>query len=159
MILIPGYFLNKNSFKKIEGKRYEYGIFEKEKIKKKKMRWTMKMSGSNEFAKSDYFGIEVYAKSQKSTNKKLQMDLFINNVKIDRVSFSKTGLKDFYYHIPGIKNKYFMLKTKVNYTFNPYKNGLNKSMKMSREQGVALGKVRYFNRLPKKKFKTVDNLL
>ena len=156
VVLMPGYLLNGRTIEKIEGVNYEYGFYKKEKIEKRKVRWTMKMSGSKEFAKTDIIGVRVYAMHDNISEENLYLDIFINDFQIDRVYFKKTGFKRLYYHIPGIKNHEYLLRTMASKTFNPYKLGLTKNLKQSRDQGVALERIRYLTKLPKKKYKKID---
>jgi len=142
------------SHKKVRGP-YEYGFYEKEKIQEKKIRWTMKVSGSKEVFKTDIIRISVYAEPDKLSNKNLSLDLYINNVQIDTVYFNRTGFNTLCYYIPGIKNHEYVLQTKVSKIFNPYKLGLTKNFKHNRDQGVALEKIRYLTNL-EKKYKKVD---
>jgi O-antigen ligase len=157
VVLLPGYILNAKTIEEIEGVHYEYGFYEKEKFEKRNVRWTMKMSGSKEFAKTDILGIQVFAMPEEISEENFYLDIFINNTQIDRVYFQETGFKRLYYHIPGIKNHVYLLRTMANKTFNPYKIGLTKNLKHSRDQGVALKNIKYLTKLSKKKYKKINS--
>ena len=156
IVLIPGYFLNAKTFGEIEGMNFEYGYYEKEKIDETYARWTMRMSGSKEFAQTDIIGIRVYMMPEKVSVENVYLDLFINHTQIDRILFEKTGFKHLYYYIPGIENHAYVLRTKANTSFNPYKSGLTGNLKHSRDQSAALTAIEYLTEWPEKKYKKID---
>lgn len=153
--VVAGHAFNMFYFQKKLRGPYEYGFYESEKIEKRSVRWTMEMSGSKEFAETDIIGIRIYAMPDKVFNKRLTLDIFIDKTQIDSIHFSEPGFTMLYYHIPGIKDHEYMLRTKASMTFNPYKLGLTRDLKQSRDQGVAMERIRYLKKLPKMKYKEI----
>lgn len=146
--LLSAHLLGNNSTDGTACKGNNYGIYSEEELEGKKIYWTMKTSCIQNFAKTNFIGLEVYAAPEKVFGKQIYLDISINGTMVDKVYFNKDGFKKLYYHIPGIRNTEYSLKTYVSSTFNPYKLGFSRNMKKSRDQGVALTEVFYYDTLP-----------
>jgi hypothetical protein len=127
---------------------YEYGLYASEKVNGEKIRWTSRWSCVRVRAETDLMGIKIFAAPHNIGEEGLFLELSVNDVLLDCVHFSESGLKPLYYYVPSFKGKEITLKTKVSETFNPYRLGLSRDIRKNREQGVAVSPVTFLRIMP-----------
>jgi len=144
---IAGHAYNLFYVKKEVKGLYEYGLYKSEMVDKDKMRWADKNSRKKVHAGTDYFGFTMYAEPENLSSGILEMKIYINDKLIDRVTWEKKGIKHKYYHIPGIKGRVLKIRTSASDSYNPYKQGLSKSIRENRNQSAAITDITFF-RIP-----------
>jgi len=143
IILTWGYY-KKLSFKHPE--KYEYGYFTPyQKIKNQTMRWIMRRSCTEVLATSDQFGFSIYAEPENLSSNILEMKIFANDNLIDQLIWEKKETKHKYYHINGLKDKNMKIKITTNNSYNPYKSGVSKNIRETRDQSAAITDITFFN--------------
>jgi len=141
--------------------KYEYGFYNPIKIKDvkgKTMRWAMPMTGEEVFPETEYLCLTIYAEPEHLKDNTLETKVFINDVLIDKLVWNKKGIKQLYYHIPGIKDKAkgksLIIRTSSSGSFNLYKLGISKDIHQSRDKSIAISSV-VFSKNPKAKYKNI----
>ena len=119
----------------------EYGLYETQEVGIGKMRWAMKYSGQDIFAKSDEFSFSMYAEPENVSSGTLETNIYVNDKMIDHVVWNKKGVVYRDYTIPGIEDQTINVRTNSSDSYNPYKKGLSHNIRENRDQSFAMSDI------------------
>ncbi|MBN2706273.1 MAG: hypothetical protein JXR89_07525, partial [Deltaproteobacteria bacterium] len=124
----------------------EYGAYAFEKWDGEAVRWVGRYFSTKIPATEDFLSLSVYVNpSNLDSEKGLEFRLSVDGAEIDRRCFFHSGWHQLCYHLPGIKDREIVIKTRVARTFNPLDLGQSAD---NRDLGIALKEITFLSSAP-----------